>query len=144
LKRVGPWLAVGYNDGAVELQPLDGSAKAPVLQDRLPTPATLIAKGPAGTLLAGHENGGLGLWDLKTGARLDARYVHGPVRHLLFDANIVRAVSELGDRMELDLSVYTRPYCDLLREVWKEVPVVWENGQAVRREPPKDHPCAAR
>ena len=35
-----------------------------------------------------------------------------------------------------------RDYCELLAQVWRKVPVVWEHGLPVTRAPPKDHRCA--
>ncbi len=35
-------------------------------------------------------------------------------------------------------------YCDLLRDVWRRVPIVWESPRAVLRPPPEQHPCQAR
>ena len=50
--------------------------------------------------------------------------------------------TEVGDHAVIDLTDYTRDYCDLLREVWDEVPIVWQDGKAVLAEPPADHECA--
>ena len=31
--------------------------------------------------------------------------------------------------------------CDFLREVWREVPFIWDDVRLVRRPPPRDHAC---
>jgi len=48
----------------------------------------------------------------------------------------------LGDAEALDLAAFHADYCDLLHEVWDDVPVIWENGHAVAAEPPANHACA--
>ena len=104
-------------------------------------PVTAIAAGPAGTLVAAHMSGTVGLWDLVTGTRLDSWAVHGPVRHLLGEDDRLYAVSDLGDVVTADLGILRRPYCDLLREVWGHAPATWEGGRAERRPPPGRHAC---
>jgi hypothetical protein len=48
--------------------------------------------------------------------------------------------SETGDWRTFDLSVLKSSYCDLMRQVWREVPEVWKEGQL---EPgmPGSHEC---
>ena len=50
--------------------------------------------------------------------------------------------AELGDAAVLDLRTFHASYCAILQEVWREVPVVWEQDRAVVRGRPSDHPCA--
>jgi hypothetical protein len=50
-------------------------------------------------------------------------------------------VTALGGYRSADFSRLGQSYCQMLREVWREVPVVWE-GSPVPRPPPRDHPCA--
>jgi len=50
-------------------------------------------------------------------------------------------VSDLADDYVVDLRAVERPYCTMLREVWQEVPYVWENGQVALRPAPANHPC---
>ena len=86
-------------------------------------------------------SGTVGLWDLATGTRLDSWTLHGPVRHLLLEADRLHAVSDLGDVDTADLGVLRRPYCDLIREVWAHAPATWKGGRAERRAPPPGHAC---
>ena len=37
----------------------------------------------------------------------------------------------------------SRGRCDLMREVWDNVPVIWESGRVVVRAIPADHECGA-
>jgi hypothetical protein len=53
------------------------------------------------------------------------------------------AATSLGDSMVLDLEPFHLEYCALMRNVWRDVPVVWEAGLPVRREPPAEHTCRA-
>jgi hypothetical protein len=46
-------------------------------------------------------------------------------------------------RLRWDLGVFAMSHCQLLREVWREVEVEWEDGEAVLRPPPVDDPCAS-
>ncbi len=51
------------------------------------------------------------------------------------------AASELGQHLVWDLSHFHRTYCELLRDISKQVEVVWEGGKPVPRKPPPAHPC---
>ena len=41
------------------------------------------------------------------------------------------AATELGDHLAWELRVFSVPHCELLREVARDVPVVWEGGRPV-------------
>jgi hypothetical protein len=97
--------------------------------------------GPKGTLVAGFANGQLGIWSLDNGARLRHSRLHGAVRYIVLAQGKLLAATELGDYLALDLSTFRLAYCDLLRQVWKEVPVLWENGLPVKRAPDEGHSC---
>jgi WD40 repeat protein len=143
LARVDDAIAVGYRDGNIELLN-EGGARGMrrVVFDDIPAVAVeRIAAGPPGTLLAGFVNGTVGAWDLRTGAALLKLQLHGPVTWLACPAHTLHAVTELGDLQAVDLDVLVRDYCTLMREVWKEVPVVWSEGRAVPAEPPAGHRC---
>lgn len=103
---------------------------------------TRIQQGPGWTVLAGFADGTVGLWDLRTGRRLESFRLHGPIAHLRLTDRLLVAASELGDHRVFDVSAFSMPYCELLRQVWKDVPVLWEGGGPVRAAPPADHPCA--
>lgn len=143
LARLSSWIAVGYRDGNIEL--LSESASRParrVVFDDIPAVAVeRIVSGPPGTLVAGFVNGVVGVWDTRTGAALLRLQLHGPVTWLACPGHTLYAVTELGDREVVDLDVLVRDYCDLMREVWKEVPVVWVDGRAVLGPSPEHHPC---
>jgi hypothetical protein len=98
--------------------------------------------GPGDTLFAGYANGRVGLWSVVDGSRLYSGRVHGPASFLLARGETLVAASELGDHVTLDLSVLLQGYCDVLHEVWREIPVTWERGRAVAAAPRRDHPCA--
>jgi WD40 repeat protein len=144
LGRVGKWLAIGHSDGNIDLVPVEAGAPAPnVAFEAVPSSAVeRIAEGPSDTLAAGYATGVVGLWRLDNGRRILSEQLHGPVRLLLLSGARLWAGTELGMVRSLDLGVLGRDYCDVLREVWAEVPVVWHGGVAVLRAPPTDHPCA--
>jgi len=86
----------------------------------------------------------VGLWSLRNGARLESAQLHGPAVHLLVREGKLYAASELGQHLVLDLTIFHTPYCDLLRSLWREVPVIWQGGLPVQRRAPHDHQCVAR
>jgi hypothetical protein len=94
--------------------------------------------------VAGCANGLVGIWDLSNGARLIYDHLHGPVVHLHMEANRLHAATALGDFITHDLDAFTKGYCSLMREVWREVDVVWERSLPVARKPPQDHACLKR
>ncbi|PKN31246.1 MAG: hypothetical protein CVU63_24940 [Deltaproteobacteria bacterium HGW-Deltaproteobacteria-20] len=119
----------------------DALPGAPSFEGGFAVPVDALAEGPRGTVVAGYRNGAVGIWDQDSGRRLDVWYLHGPATNLFVDGTTLYAVSELADPLKEDLSVLEREYCGLMREIWQTVPVVWESGRTVRREPPAEHPC---
>jgi WD40 repeat protein/serine/threonine protein kinase len=145
LTRVGDdWLVVGYRDGNLELLPTDPKRDKPSRSFELtPSSAVLrILAGPLGTLVVGYANGVVALYDQSDGKRLEHARIHGPVTHLLIEGGKLYAVSDLGHHMIWDLQTFSGERCALLRQIWKRVPVLWESGQAVEREPPSTHACS--
>jgi WD40 repeat protein len=108
-----------------------------------PSAPTRMAAGPRGTLLIGYGDGTVALSDPVDGALLFEERLHGPVTHLFSDDGVVYAASELGDALSWDLSVLTADRCAVLQAMWQRVPVSWEQGEAVVRPPPSEHPCAS-
>jgi len=96
------------------------------------------------TLIVGFANGVVGIWDLNDGSRLVHTRLYGAVVHLLIENNELYVATDLGRYLVWDLKVFYRDYCQLLRKVWKQVAVVWKDGRAVQRDPPRDHPCRKR
>ena len=140
------WLALGYHDGNIELVPLGAGAKGPRLSfEHVPSsPVSRVLWGPRQTLVVGFDNGVLGVWDSRTGSRLDDARLHGPVVHLAYRAGMVLAATELGGHLSWDLRVLEQDRCALLREVWREVPLLWVGGLPVLGPPPAGHRCAGR
>ena len=145
LTRAGGWLAIGYRDGNIELAALEGGARREgfSLEEVPASPVERMQAGPMNTLVVGFASGFLGLWDLTTGRRLHHARLHGPLIHLRLtgDGERLYAATELGSHLVWDLAPLRESHCALLRQVWREVPVVWERGHPVRRPPPAHHPC---
>lgn len=141
--QVGGWIAVGFQDGNIELLPTRGGQIKPTFtfEGAPSTPVVKIIPGPRGTLLAGFANGLIGLWSLRNGALLKHAKLHGPVVHLLIKGAKLYAASELGQHLTWDLGIFHLPYCVLLRRVWAKVSIVWESGLPVLRPPPRKHRC---
>jgi hypothetical protein len=66
------------------------------------------------------------------------------MRHLAVDGDLLIVASEVGATSSMDLSVLTADYCDLLREVWSRVPVLWRDQIAVLEPPDPVHLCKQR
>ena len=142
--RIGETIAVIDPAEGVELWSMDGAQlqRSLRLQDAPdPTPIQALA-GPGGTLVLGFVDGTVGIWDGHTGALLDRFKLHGAVSHLRLRGDILAAATDVGDHAALDLGALEREYCDLLREVWDQVPVAWLDGSPSPAPPPAVHPCA--
>lgn len=143
LARVGRWIALGRPDGDIDLVAVDGAGEhaSVSLAGGVSAAVVRLEPGPHGTVAAGFGDGTVGVWDPGNGARIAATRLHGKVASLHVVDDRVVAVSDLGDHDVLDLSVLERGYCELLGEVWRDVPTVWRGGRAVEAGPPSDHPC---
>ena len=137
-------LAIGHDDGRVDFVALDGGdAPQPISADKTRrTPVASLAAAPTGALAIGYASRIVAVVDPATGAALHGARLHGNVERLRVHALVVYASTDLGDATSIDLADASRPYCDALREVWRDVPVVLESERLVRREPPSSHACA--
>ncbi len=143
LLAAGRWFALGYAEGTIALVPTRKGGPRPAFAfDSTPSsPVVRLTEGPAGTLVAGFANGVVGIWDLSNGSLLKQSRLHGSVEYLVMKEDRLVAATDLGDSIDLDLSLFNTPACDLLASVWRQVPVVWEGGLPVRRGPPASHRC---
>src|SRR5262249_32676894 len=108
------------------------------------SPVVRLLEGPMNTLIVGYASGALGIWNQTDGTRLAYTRLHGAVVHLLIEDHKLYAATELGDSLVWDLGAFYRDYCELLKDVWAQVPVVWEGGDVVAQPPPTDHACHRR
>ena len=140
LLRASQALVLGYRDGILERRRGGHS----LLFDETPASAvTALAPGPAeGTVLAGFANGGVGVWDVESGKRLESMQLHGLVDSVAVAGGRLHAATDLGDHAAYDLAVFRARYCDLLRAIWRQVPTQWGEGVPQARPPPADHRCA--
>ena len=72
LAPIGPWLAVGYDSGQIELIHRNGKGERRELRLENPLLASVarLAGGPGNTLVAGYLNGAIRVWDTASGALL--------------------------------------------------------------------------
>ena len=142
LVRTGGMLVLGFRDGILEQR----KGQRSLLFDETPASrVTAVAPGPApGTVVAGFANGGVGVWDLESGKRLEAMQLHGLVESVAVSGGRLHAATDLGDHGAFDLAVFRTGYCPLLRTIWRQVPTQWGEGAPQKRPPPADHPCAPR
>jgi WD40 repeat protein len=143
LAEAGGSIFVGYRDGSLEaLSVIPGQPTAAHSFEQVPSsPVMRIVPGPADTLFVGYGNGLLGMWSGRDGTPLDRTLLHGPIVHLKVEGQKLYAATELGRSLVRDLSVFHLDRCALLSEVWREVPVVWQQGRAVQQAPPAGHRC---
>lgn len=143
LTQIGSQLVIGHAKRSITF--VGTSADEPPSVARFvrasPSAPSRMTGGPSATLIAGYRDGTVALFDTIDGALLLRHKLHGAVTHLLSESDRLYAVTELGDTLAWDLRFLTRDYCELLREVWEEVPVVWEQGEPTARIAPDEHRC---
>lgn len=139
-------IAIGFSDGNIELRSLDQESGSPAVMcdGTAGSPVTSIVEGPAGSIAAGFANGMVGIWSLSDGKKLYDHKLHGPVIHLRVFDQFLYAATEMGSTFVHDLSMFYRDYCSVLEDVWKGIPVVWEEGQVVMKPPDPGHPCKSK
>jgi hypothetical protein len=139
--QIGDHVALGFRDGGIELRGPNGRPVPVVFQEKPGIAVTRLAAGPSGTLVAGFADGRFGVWSTSSGARLAQGGIHGPVRHLALRDEMLVVAGEVGSLASVDLRLLVIDYCDLLREVWSQVPVAWSGQGALLRAPDPTHRC---
>jgi hypothetical protein len=139
---VGSRLAVGYGDGSIELRGWNGNGRQS-LRDTGGKRVTFLAEGDRATVLAGFGDGLFGLWLPANGGRLLSEKLHGPIVEARQLGSVIRVASGLGEIRDVDMGAFDTPYCVLLSELWKSVPVSWGDGVPVVRPPPPIADCQA-
>ncbi len=148
LQVLGAWLAVGYHSGQlrwfIDNRKKLSSKKPPRLIGLPLSTLTHILAGPEQTVVLGYQNGTIGVWSMTSGRRLEKIRLHGAVQHLVIQQRYLVGATSLGNSMVWDLRSYQLTHCQLLQDVWKSVPMVWDKGQIVIKPPPEGHKCQAR
>ncbi|RLB45482.1 MAG: hypothetical protein DRI90_28405 [Deltaproteobacteria bacterium] len=134
-------LVVGYDNGDVELFPTGAAGTRLAFDQGHSGPVTQMLEGPGGTVVVGYESGDVGLWQRSSGKRLASARLHGSISHLRLVAARLYAATDLGQHLTWDLSDLIRDQCELLGQVWTQVPVVWRDGRVQRAEPDRSHRC---
>jgi WD40 repeat protein/serine/threonine protein kinase len=136
-------LVIGYFDGNIEVVTPSGENKAPRrLRDTPEIAVEQIRVGPADTLIASSSVGIVGVWHAVTGELLHTVKLNGRPTFVHIEGGKLYLATDIGDHEVLDMSVFERDYCELLQEVWRVVPVIWDEGRPVVREPPAGHECS--
>jgi WD40 repeat protein len=152
LHRSGGLLALGFAEGTIVLRRAGSSERSrDELQDTPISGVAVMQEGPSHTLVAGFENGFVGLWDLSTRVLLSHLHLHGAVTGVAYADGGIVAATDLGDQGTIELGTLEQPYCELLREVRREVPFLWQGGVIADRDPtvpaacrPETSPAASR
>ncbi len=142
LARLDEHLALGFPEGSIVLRALEEGGDDVQLKELPSSPVALLLAGPRKTLVAGFANGVLGMWDSGDGTPLERVKLHGRIAGIQLADDHLLALTDLGELIAADLSPLRIDHCELLQQVWRTVPVVWERGEAELREAPQDHECA--
>ena len=143
--RTSNALVLGYFNGAVEVRPLaaEEAGTARMMRDAPSGQVNAFALGPANSLVAGYSSGAVVVWDMASGAKLLDAKIAGPVWPLLVRGTRVYGVTAIGEHVMLDLAEFLEPRCELMRQVWADVPFTWSEGRAVPTPAPSEGPCAS-
>jgi WD40 repeat protein len=134
----GPVAAIGRASGRVEVHQWAGWIPLAEPFEAEPTLIRLVAPG---LMVVGYETGQVGIWRME-GGLVHAEDLQGRVLHLGQRGHQVVVATEMGDHLLWDLELLGAARCDVLRSVWSDVGVVWEDGAPRRRPPPEGHPCS--
>ena len=139
-------MILGFSDGSVEVRGQPGHADEgrTVLKDTPSGRAVVIRSVTDQVIAVGFGNGLVGLWNRDNGELLDSWKLHGPVTHMVIHEQYLYAASSAGGYMARDLGVFHRPYCELMEEIWQEIPVIWDGERPVRSHSDPDHECRAK
>ena len=107
-----------------------------------PTTQVLRVVASPNLLAAAYTDGTIGLWSTKNGQLLQRWWLHGQARGMTLADSRLLVVTEVGQVGAWNVETFSLPYCQLLQEVWRAVPVVWESGRPVLKSPPAGHPCS--
>ena len=140
LAVMGPWLAVGYASGQIELL-RDSERRVLRLEKPVLESVARLEGGPDGTLIATYLNGAIRVWDTASGALLLAESLNGAIEHLHVSSAQLIAATDLGAFGRWSMASVRSPWCALLQQIWQEVPFSWQAGASVRRGPPDNHAC---
>ncbi len=133
--RVGTTIFLGFDDGTIEVLGAGPARRA------LDARVTLVEAGPAGTIVAGDERGRFAVWPIGSTEPIVTGHLHGAVKHVAVEGHMLAIASDLGSYRTVDLSLLEQPYCELLRQIWREVPVSWIDGRNVIRAEDPTHTC---
>ncbi len=133
-------VVLGFSDGTMAWRAKGGASNV-LANTGTRSPLTRIASGMRRTIATGHASGQVTLIDRENGAVLRSERLTGRVLHLTIEAGRLYAASDLGASLVWDLRDLDREYCEILAELWRRVPVVWDQRRAKRQASPKSHAC---
>lgn len=134
-------LFLGQASGQVTVHPRSQRPEV-VLGGFSSAPVTRLAWGPSGTLLAGFENGIVGLWDLNNGDQLLRHEMQGAIVDIQRTDTRWHFVSRAGDLHTWDLATFMKEYCEVLKSLWRQTPLGWQNGGLMPSSVPGEHHCS--
>ncbi len=131
-------LLLGFDHGGIQIRRRGGVL---TLRDTPSAAVLQLVSGSPALVAAGFTDGTIGLWSATTGQRLLTWWLHGQVSHLSLQGSRLIALTDVGQVGDWLIEKYSLPYCQLLQDVWRAVPVVWEDGNPVVKPTPTEHPC---
>ena len=129
----------GEADGTLVHHGEDGAEER--LQSAVSLPIVHLASGPHDTLVVAQAAGHLELRHGSTRERIARARLRGEIVHVEVDGERVRAQSDTGQEVELDLSHLGAPRCELVRAIWASSPLSWGRSDARVEPPPRGHEC---
>ncbi|MCB9681735.1 MAG: protein kinase [Alphaproteobacteria bacterium] len=119
--HVGSALCAGFDDGQVLCE------GGPSLRTATSSAVTQAVPYGADGVALGFGDGEVGIWSTRTGARLLGGKLDGAVVRLVVADGALLALTATGSALALDTDVLVAPWCAVLDEVTRQVPVVWED-----------------
>ena len=122
LAQEGDKWVIGYHSGQIEVLWTANSTvtRRFSLTRAFHSPVTHIIHGPKDTILVGFLYGSVTHRSTTTGELLYSGQLNGPISHLLYTHEHLIAATTFADSLIQDLSIYSKGYCEL----WKEMRTV--------------------
>jgi hypothetical protein len=136
-------LLLGYFDGHLEEVSfeLHNVFSFKHLSTIAPFPVAELFLGPMNTIILAYTNGLVALYNENNDQILLQFPLHGGAKYVFQSKDWLYLISELGEIRKVDIRPFKLSYCDLMRELWKYIPVTWKEGDVMYQKIPSCHRC---